>query len=54
VSASPPEAVELQLEQPPIAVERLLAADGDDRLHGPGNREKGAAESSEGRIRKLQ
>jgi len=32
----PPEAVELQLEQPPIAVERLLAADGDDGgdVHG--------------------
>jgi len=44
-----PEAVELQLEQPPIAVERLLAADGDDRLHGPGNRAKRPAESRAGK-----
>ncbi len=28
-----PEAVQLQLEQPSVTVERLLAANGDDRLH---------------------
>ncbi len=35
-----PEAVELQFKEPPVAIERLLAANGDDRLHRPGNRAK--------------
>jgi len=44
------EAVELQLEQPPIAVERLLATDGEDRLQRVGriNSEPVAEESRGG------
>src|SRR6266480_393969 len=38
----PPEAVELQLEQPRRIIEGRLAADRDDGLHGPGNRGEAA------------